>query len=217
MTAKDQFSTARSLEVGGKTYRYYSLKALEEQGLGSISKLPFSIRVLLEAAVRQFDGRAITEEHIKQLAKWNEGVGRNKEIPFIPARIVLQDFTGVPVVVDLAAMRDTVKKAGGDPKKINPLVPVDLVIDHSVMVDAFGTPQALNYNMEVEFERNEERYRFLRWAQTAFNNFRAFRRQRGSFTRSTWNTLRPWQPPKRLTAKPSSTLTPSSERTPIRR
>lgn len=110
MTAKDQFSTARSLEVGGKTYRYYSLKALEEQGLGSISKLPFSIRVLLEAAVRQFDGRAITEEHIKQLAKWNEGVGRNKEIPFIPARIVLQDFTGVPVVVDLAAMRDTVKK-----------------------------------------------------------------------------------------------------------
>ncbi|HWO53557.1 aconitate hydratase AcnA [Paenibacillus sp. JTLBN-2024] len=173
MTAKDQFSTARSLEVGGKTYRYYSLKALEEQGLGSISKLPFSIRVLLEAAVRQFDGRAITEEHIKQLAKWNEGVGRNKEIPFIPARIVLQDFTGVPVVVDLAAMRDTVKKAGGDPKKINPLVPVDLVIDHSVMVDAFGTPQALNYNMEVEFERNEERYRFLRWAQTAFNNFRA--------------------------------------------
>ncbi|GIO32126.1 MULTISPECIES: aconitate hydratase AcnA [Paenibacillus] len=173
MTAKDQFSTARSLEVGGKTYRYYSLQALEEQGLGNISKLPFSIRVLLEAAVRQFDGRAITEEHINQLAKWSEGVGRNKEIPFIPARIVLQDFTGVPVVVDLAAMRDTVKKAGGDPKKINPLVPVDLVIDHSVMVDAFGTPQALNYNMEVEFERNEERYRFLRWAQTAFNNFRA--------------------------------------------
>ncbi|MET3851580.1 aconitate hydratase AcnA [Paenibacillus sp. OAE614] len=173
MTAKDQFSTARSLEVGGKTYRYYSLQALEEQGLGSISKLPFSIKVLLEAAVRQFDGRAITQEHVSQLAKWNEGRDDNKEIPFIPARIVLQDFTGVPVVVDLAAMRDTVKKAGGDPKKINPLVPVDLVIDHSVMVDAFGTSDALNYNMKVEFERNEERYRFLRWAQTAFNNFRA--------------------------------------------
>ncbi|MEC0179319.1 aconitate hydratase AcnA [Paenibacillus favisporus] len=173
MTAKDQFSTARSLEVGGKTYRYYSLQALEEQGLGSISKLPFSIKVLLEAAVRQFDGRAITQEHVSQLAKWNEGRDDNKEIPFIPARIVLQDFTGVPVVVDLAAMRDTVKKAGGDPKKINPLVPVDLVIDHSVMVDAFGTSDALNYNMQVEFERNEERYRFLRWAQTAFNNFRA--------------------------------------------
>ncbi|GAB6992282.1 aconitate hydratase AcnA [Paenibacillus pini] len=173
MTAKDQFSTARSLEVGGKSYRYYNLQALEEQGLGNISKLPFSIKVLLEAAVRQFDGRAITEEHVAQLAKWTEDRDSNKEIPFIPARIVLQDFTGVPVVVDLAAMRDTVKKSGGDPKSINPLVPVDLVIDHSVMVDAFGTSEALNYNMELEFERNEERYRFLRWAQTAFNNFRA--------------------------------------------
>ncbi|WP_106768936.1 aconitate hydratase AcnA, partial [Paenibacillus faecalis] len=173
MSVKDQFSISRSLEVGGKNYRYFSLQALEEQGHGNISKLPFSIRVLLEAAVRQFDGRAITEDHVKQLAKWNEGLGNNKEIPFIPARIVLQDFTGVPVVVDLAAMRDTVKKAGGDPKRINPLVPVDLVIDHSVMVDAFGTEQALEYNMKVEFERNEERYRFLRWAQTAFDNFRA--------------------------------------------
>lgn len=129
--------------------------------------------MLLEAAIRQFDGRAITEEHVKQLTGWAEGRDNNKEIPFIPARIVLQDFTGVPVVVDLAAMRDTVKKAGGDPKQINPLVPVDLVIDHSVMVDAFGTSDALDYNIKVEFERNEERYRFLRWAQTAFNNFRA--------------------------------------------
>ncbi|MFD1177478.1 aconitate hydratase AcnA [Paenibacillus puldeungensis] len=173
MSAKDFFSAARSLEVGGKSYRYFNLQSLEEKGLGNISKLPFSIKVLLEAAVRQFDGRAITEEHVKQIAGWSEGRDENKEIPFIPARIVLQDFTGVPVVVDLAAMRDTVKKAGGDPKQINPLVPVDLVIDHSVMVDAFGSPDALEYNMNVEFERNEERYRFLRWAQTAFNNFRA--------------------------------------------
>ncbi|MBO2945288.1 aconitate hydratase AcnA [Paenibacillus sp. F411] len=173
MSVKDQFSVSRSLEVAGKNYRYFSLQALEEQGLGQVSKLPFSIRVLLEAAVRQFDGRAITEEHVKQLTQWAETRDANKEIPFIPARIVLQDFTGVPVVVDLAAMRDTVKKAGGDPKQINPLVPVDLVIDHSVMVDAFGTEQALEYNMDVEFERNEERYRFLRWAQTAFDNFRA--------------------------------------------
>lgn len=173
MPAKDQFSISRNLEVGGKSYRYFSLQALEEQGYGSVSKLPFSIRVLLEAAVRQFDGRAITEDHVKLLSKWNEGRDSNKEIPFIPARIVLQDFTGVPVVVDLAAMRDTVKKSGGDPKQINPLVPVDLVIDHSVMVDAFGTDQALETNMKLEFERNEERYRFLRWAQTAFNNFRA--------------------------------------------
>lgn len=173
MTNKDFFSSSRVLEVGGKNYRYYDLQALEQQELGRVSKLPFSIKVLLEAAVRQFDGRAITEEHVKQIANWSEGRDVNKEIPFIPARIVLQDFTGVPVVVDLAAMRDTVKKAGGDPKQINPLVPVDLVIDHSVMVDAFGTPDALEYNMKVEFERNEERYRFLRWAQTAFNNFRA--------------------------------------------
>ncbi|GIP01152.1 aconitate hydratase A [Paenibacillus lautus] len=173
MPAKDQFSISRNLEVGGKSYRYFSLQALEEQGYGNVSKLPFSIRVLLEAAVRQFDGRAITEDHVKLLSTWNEGRDNNKEIPFIPARIVLQDFTGVPVVVDLAAMRDTVKKSGGDPKQINPLVPVDLVIDHSVMVDAFGTDQALETNMKLEFERNEERYRFLRWAQTAFNNFRA--------------------------------------------
>ncbi|MHA0858143.1 aconitate hydratase AcnA [Paenibacillus sp. CMAA1364] len=173
MPEKDIFSTARKLDVGGKEYSYYSLQSLEDQGIGSVSKLPFSIKVLLEAALRQYDGRAITKDHIALLADWNTGGAENKEIPFIPARIVLQDFTGVPVVVDLAAMRDTVKKAGGDPKQINPLVPVDLVIDHSVMVDAFGTADALEYNMELEFERNEERYRFLRWAQTAFNNFRA--------------------------------------------
>ncbi|MCR2804463.1 aconitate hydratase AcnA [Paenibacillus soyae] len=172
MSKQNEYSVRTTLESGGKSYAYYRLGGLEEQGLGDISKLPFSIKVLLEAAVRQFDGRAITGEHVKQLANWANG-REDKEIPFIPARIVLQDFTGVPVVVDLAAMRDTVKKAGGDPKKINPLVPVDLVIDHSVMVDAFGSPEALEYNTKVEFERNEERYRFLRWAQTAFDNFRA--------------------------------------------
>jgi aconitate hydratase len=166
------YNVQADLQSGGKSYRYYRLQALEEQGLGPVSKLPFSIKVLLEAAVRQFDGRAITLDHVKMLANW-ANKREDKEIPFIPARIVLQDFTGVPVVVDLAAMRDTVKKAGGDPKRINPLVPVDLVIDHSVMVDAFGTPDALTTNMELEFQRNEERYRFLRWAQTAFDNFRA--------------------------------------------
>ncbi len=172
MSTQNHYSVRTSLEAGGKSYAYYNLGGLQEQGLGDISKLPFSIKVLLEAAVRQFDGRAITAEHVKQLATWADG-REDKEIPFIPARIVLQDFTGVPVVVDLAAMRDTVAKAGGDPKQINPLVPVDLVIDHSVMVDAFGSPEALEYNTKVEFERNEERYRFLRWAQTAFDNFRA--------------------------------------------
>jgi len=172
MSKQDQYGVRSTLESGGKSYAYYNLPALEKQGLGSISKLPFSIKVLLEAAIRQFDGRGITAEHVKQLATWAEA-RTDKEIPFIPARIVLQDFTGVPVVVDLAAMRDTVKKAGGDPKRINPLVPVDLVIDHSVMVDAFGSPDALETNMRYEFQRNAERYKFLRWAQTAFDNFRA--------------------------------------------
>jgi aconitate hydratase len=170
--SKLPFDIRAELQSSGQSYRYYRLQALEDQGLGPVSKLPFSIKVLLEAAVRQFDGRGITLDHVKQLARWAEA-REDKEIPLIPARIVLQDFTGVPVVVDLAAMRDTVKKAGGDPKRINPLVPVDLVIDHSVMVDAFGTPDALQTNMNIEFERNEERYRFLRWAQTAFDNFRA--------------------------------------------
>jgi len=173
MSNQDRFSIRKSLSVGSKNYRYFSLPALETSGFAGIGKLPVSIKVLLEAAVRQFDGRAITDEHVKQIAGWATNNGANKEIPFIPARIVLQDFTGVPVVVDLAAMRDTVKRAGGDPKQINPLVPVDLVIDHSVMVDAFGTADALEFNMNLEFERNEERYRFLRWAQTAFDNFRA--------------------------------------------
>ncbi|MFD0696863.1 aconitate hydratase AcnA [Paenibacillus sp. GCM10027628] len=173
MSNKDSFSVRKQLSVGSKTFQYYSLPDFESQGNGTITNLPFSIKVLLEAAVRQFDGRAITSEHVKQIAGWANGRDENKEIPFIPARIVLQDFTGVPVVVDLAAMRATMAREGGDPKRINPLVPVDLVIDHSVMVDAFGSPDALNTNINLEFERNEERYRFLRWAQTAFDNFRA--------------------------------------------
>lgn len=173
MANHDTFNVKSSLQVGETSYAYYSLPKLEEQGFGSVGNLPFSIRVLLEAAVRQFDGHTITKEHVNQIAKWAEGAGKGKEIPFKPARIVLQDFTGVPAVVDLAAMRSTMEKVGGDPEKINPLVPVDLVIDHSVMVDAFGSSDALAYNMNLEFERNEERYRFLRWAQTAFDNFRA--------------------------------------------
>lgn len=172
MTNQDHFNVKSSLQVGDQTYTYYSLPKLEEHGVGNISKLPFSIRVLLEAAVRQLDGRAITNDHVKQMANWDKGEGRNKEIPFKPARIVLQDFTGVPCVVDLAAMRATMKRMGGDPNRINPLVPVDLVIDHSVMVDTFGSVDSLQNNMDIEFSRNEERYKFLRWAQTAFDNFR---------------------------------------------
>ncbi|MFD1954912.1 aconitate hydratase AcnA [Paenibacillus thailandensis] len=172
MSTHPYASLRRKLQAGGRSYAYYDLSLLEEQGFGGVGKLPYTIKVLLESAIRHYDGRAITDEHIRLLGRWAEG-RETKEIPFIPARIVLQDFTGVPVVVDLAAMRDTVKKAGGDPKRINPLVPVDLVIDHSVMIDDYGNPGALEYNMKLEFKRNEERYRFLRWAQTAFDNFRA--------------------------------------------
>ncbi|SHF30638.1 aconitate hydratase [Seinonella peptonophila] len=159
------------LNVGGKTYNYYSLPKLQEE-YESIVQLPFSVKVLLEAAVRQYDGKAITKEHVKQLATWVTDRS-DKEIAFKPARIVLQDFTGVPAVVDLAALRSAMSRVGGDPERINPLIPVDLVIDHSVMVDRFGTNDSLIYNMNLEFERNEERYRLLRWATDAFNNFRA--------------------------------------------
>ncbi|MEX2103878.1 MAG: aconitase family protein, partial [Bacilli bacterium] len=173
MSKKDQFSVRSTLNVGGKSYQYYRIQALEEQGIGNVSKLPFSIKVLLEAALRGYDGLAITEEHVKQIANWADGAGADQEVPFKPSRIVLQDFTGVPVVADLAAMRVAMKELGGNPEVINPLVPVDLVIDHSVTVDESGTKVALQNNMKLEFERNAERYRFLKWAQQSFNNFRA--------------------------------------------
>lgn len=168
----DPFQVRSTLDVNGKKYVYYRLADLEEQGIGPISKLPFSIKVLLESAVRQYDGKSVTKTHVEQLAKWADA-RVDKEIAFKPARIVLQDFTGVPAVVDLAALRSAMARVGGDPERINPLIPVDLVIDHSVMVDRAGTKDALSYNMNLEFERNEERYRLLRWASEAFNNFRA--------------------------------------------
>ena len=151
---------------------FYSLKKLEAQGLGKISQLPYSIRILLEAVLRNCDGYVVREEDVRALAKWNAAAPAPVEVPFMPARVVLQDFTGVPCIVDLAAMRDGMQALGGDPKKINPLIPVDLVIDHSVQVDLFGTLDALARNVEIEFERNKERYEFLRWGQQAFDNFR---------------------------------------------
>lgn len=171
MPRQDLFSLRSKLSVNGKEYGYYRLNGLEEQGIGKVSKLPFSIKVLLEAAVRQYDGKALTKENIVQLAKWAEQKS-DKEVAFKPARIVLQDFTGVPAVVDLAALRSAMARVGGNPERINPLIPVDLVIDHSVMVDRAGTKDALEYNMDLEFKRNEERYRLLRWAKEAFTNFR---------------------------------------------
>ncbi len=151
---------------------YYRLKALEEAGLGEISRLPFSIRVLLESLLRQIDGYTVTLEDVERLASWDPAHVAPVEIPFKPARVLLQDFTGVPAVVDLAAMRSAMFRAGGDPKRVNPRIPVDLVIDHSVQVDEFGSGSALRANAKREFERNRERYEFLKWGQKAFSNFR---------------------------------------------
>lgn len=166
-------STRRTLTVSGKDYDYYSLKAAAEAGLGDVSRLPFSLKVLLENLLRFEDGRTVTADDVKACADWLKDKRSNREIAYRPARVLMQDFTGVPAVVDLAAMRDAVVAIGGDPQKINPLSPVDLVIDHSVMIDYFGTPDALTKNMDLEFERNGERYAFLRWGQGAFKDFRA--------------------------------------------
>jgi aconitate hydratase len=167
----DLFKSRDVLTVGKKKYVYFRLDALEKAGLTKLSKLPYSIRIVLEAALRQCNDREITQADVKNIASWTPK-GARPGIPFLPGRVVMQDFTGVPAVVDLAAMRAAVARLGGDPKKINPLVPVDLVIDHSVQVDFFATAEALNRNTEIEFQRNRERYEFLKWGQKAFSNFR---------------------------------------------
>ncbi|MBX3423435.1 MAG: aconitate hydratase AcnA [Pirellulaceae bacterium] len=151
---------------------FYSLKKLQAQGFSGIDSLPYSIRILLEAVLRHCDGYVVSQDDVRNLAGWQATRPAEVEIPFMPARVVLQDFTGVPCVVDLAAMRDGMKTLGGDPRRINPLIPVDLVIDHSVQVDVFGSADALSRNVDIEFERNQERYEFLRWGQQAFDNFR---------------------------------------------
>jgi len=172
VTGQDTMKTRRSLDVGGKSYDYFSLEAAEKAGLGDVSRLPYSLKVLLENLLRYEDGRTVTVDDVKAVAAWLKDKTSTREIAYRPARVLMQDFTGVPAVVDLAAMRDAMKSLGGDPKKINPLVPVDLVIDHSVMIDYFGDHAAFGKNVEMEYERNRERYEFLRWGSTAFDNFR---------------------------------------------
>jgi aconitate hydratase len=172
MIGQDSLGVGRDLKVDGKTYKYFSLPDAAAK-IGDIARLPFSLKVLLENVLRFENGRSYTVEDAKAIAGWLANGGKSdKEVPFRPARILMQDFTGVPAVVDLAAMRDGIIKLGGDPRKVNPLVPVDLVIDHSVMVDVSGTANALQKNEDIEFERNGERYEFLRWGQEAFDNFR---------------------------------------------
>ncbi|MDX5595010.1 aconitate hydratase AcnA [Pseudovibrio sp. SPO723] len=172
-TSLDSFGAKKTLTVGDKSYTYFSIPDAEKNGLEGVSKLPFSLKVVLENLLRFEDGRTVTKEDITAVAQWLVSRTSTHEIAYRPARVLMQDFTGVPAVVDLAAMRDAAVKLGGDPKKVNPQVPVDLVIDHSVMVDYFGTASAFALNVEKEYERNKERYEFLRWGQSAFDNFRA--------------------------------------------
>ena len=166
----DSFDARDSLEVQGREYEIFRLDALQERF--DVARLPYSLKVLLENVLRLEDGENVTAEDVETIAAWDASAEPSKEIPYQPARVLMQDFTGVPAVVDLAAMRDAIDELGGDPSRINPLVPVDLIIDHSVQVDAFGNPRAFEINAEKEFERNRERYEFLRWGQTAFDNFR---------------------------------------------
>ena len=173
VVGQDTAKTRKTLTVGDKSIAYYSIPAAEAAGLGEFSKLPAALKVVLENMLRFEDGKTVSVDDIKAFAEWGAKGGKNpREIAYRPARVLMQDFTGVPAVVDLAAMRDGIKALGGDAKKINPLVPVDLVIDHSVMIDEFGNPRAFQMNVDREYERNMERYQFLKWGQTAFENFR---------------------------------------------
>jgi aconitate hydratase len=167
------FNTLQEFSPGsGKKGKFYSLPALEKAGIGKISRLPVSIRIVLESVLRNFDGKKVTEEHVRQLAAWTPNASRMDEIPFVVARIVLQDFTGVPLLADLAAMRGVASRMGKNPKVIEPLVPVDLVVDHSVQIDYYGTKDALDLNMKLEFQRNKERYQFMKWGMQAFDTFK---------------------------------------------
>src|SRR5690606_32121636 len=169
----NSFNTYKKFTIGDtRTGQFYSLPALG-QALGvDVSRLPVSIRLVLEAVLRNCDGKKVTEEHVRQLANWQPAAPREEEIPFVVARVVLQDFTGVPLLADLAAMRNVADRMGKNPKAIEPLVPVDLVVDHSVMIDYFGTKKSLDLNMKLEFQRNQERYQFMKWGMQAFDTFR---------------------------------------------
>ncbi|MGH6706797.1 MAG: aconitase family protein, partial [Sphingomicrobium sp.] len=170
-TGQDSLKTRSTLEAGGKSYAYYSLDKAGA-ALGDVSRLPFSMKVLLENLLRFEDGKTVTRDDLQCMADWLKERRINREIQYRPARVLMQDFTGVPSVVDLAAMRDAMKSLGGDAQKINPQVPVHLIIDHSVMVDEFGTPRSFEKNVELEYQRNAERYEFLKWGASAFDDFK---------------------------------------------
>src|SRR5207249_3655490 len=171
MTTGNSFGARAQLKVGNRTFEIFKLDVLERRGL-SVSRLPYSLRILLENLLRREDGRIVAARDVEALARWDPKQSPVDEIAFMPARVLMQDFTGVPAVVDLAAMRDAMVTMGGDPKKVNPLLPAELVIDHSVIVDEFGTPTAFQVNADLEFQRNRERYALLRWAQKTFTGFK---------------------------------------------
>ena len=171
MASVNSFGAKGTLDVNGKAYEIYRLDAVAARG-ADVESLPFSLKVLLENLLRTEDGANITEGDILALAGWDAAAEPDKEIQFTPARVIMQDFTGVPCVVDLATMREAMSDIGGDPNKINPLAPAEMVIDHSVIADFFGSPQAFERNVEIEYERNRERYQFLRWGQGAFSDFK---------------------------------------------
>jgi aconitate hydratase len=160
------------LNIKKRRFGFFNILKLEENNVADIGRLPFSIRILVENLLRKMDGRIVREENLLGIARWQKKYADPVEIPYHPARVLMQDFTGVPAVVDLAAMRDAVQKLGGNPEKVNPLVPVDLIVDHSVQVDFFGTDNAVFQNVKMEYERNAERYALLKWAQKSFKNFR---------------------------------------------
>ena len=170
--AHNLFDSLQEFKMAGKTGKFYSLPALEKAGLGKISRLPVSIRIVLESVLRNCDGKKVSEHHIRELAGWKPNAARSNEIPFVLARIVLQDLTGIPLLADLAAMRSVADRMGKNPKVIEPLVPVDLVVDHSVHIDNYGTKDALDLNMKLEFQRNGERYQFMKWGMQAFDTFK---------------------------------------------
>ena len=168
----NSFSSRGTLQCGDRTFTIYRLSALASRGF-DLGRLPFSLKILLENLLRREDGVSVTAADIEFLANWNAKAEPDREIAYMPARVLMQDFTGVPAIVDLGAMRDAIKDLGGDPERVNPLVPAELVIDHSVQVDEFGTAGAYDANALLEFQRNRERYAFLKWGQTAFRNFSA--------------------------------------------
>lgn len=212
MASVNSFGAQTTLEVGGTQYQIFSIDRVE-----GAKRLPYSLKVLLENLLRTEDGANVTKAHIEALGGWDPSAEPDTEIQFTPARVIMQDFTGVPCVVDLATMREAVVDLGGSPDKINPLAPAELVIDHSVISDVYGTPTAFLKNVEIEYERNGERYQFLRWGQGAFDEFKVVPRAPASSTRSTSSTWRASPSPARSTACCRPTPTPASAPTPTPR